>query len=268
MTGATGEVWGVWLHAVAREATPISVAGIGGAAVEVVRAAGLCAFVSRAVAGDDDAAVLRERLEDPSWLGRAAFEHHRVVEAVAAAGPVVPASLATVYHDESGLAAALERHRGELAAALDRVAGRTEWGVKAYERADAPAGSGAAPAATGGGPGLAYLNRRRAELSARDRRHQEAADAAAAVHDRLSHRAVAAALHPPQDRRVSGEPDPMVLNGAYLVDDERTEDFEREVRALARGQAALRLRLTGPWPPYSFVPALAAAPHAQGDRQA
>lgn len=247
------DTWRLWLHGVARDRVAVTVAGVGDAPVRAVSAAGLCAYVSPAPADVSGAGELRAHLEDPAWVARTAFEHHRVVAELAAAGPVVPAGLATVYRDDTRLAATLERHAAGLTGALDRVAGRTEWGVKGYVRSEPPA---AAPATTAGGPGAAYLERRRAELNARERRHDEAVRDADAVHAALARRADAVHLHAPQDRRLTGDPEVMVLNGAYLVQDTRAEAFAAAVRSLGATYPGISLRLTGPWPPYSFVPAI------------
>ncbi|MFF5228323.1 GvpL/GvpF family gas vesicle protein [Dactylosporangium sp. NPDC000521] len=250
------EEWMLWLYAVARDPVPVAVAGIGDAPVRAVDAAGLQAFVSPAPAGLSDAEALQAHLEDPEWVARSAVEHHRVVAALASAGPVVPAGLATVYSDESRLTASLGRYAAGLTDALDRVAGRTEWGVKGYVRG----GPVSVPETRAGGPGAAYLQRRRAELSARERRHDEAVRDADAAHAALAHQADGARRHAPQDRRLTGEPEAMVLNGAYLVPDARAEAFAAAVDALAAEYPTITLRLTGPWPPYSFVPALGMEP--------
>ncbi|MEV0129376.1 GvpL/GvpF family gas vesicle protein [Dactylosporangium sp. NPDC050688] len=246
------DAWRLWLHGVARDQVPVAVAGIGDAPVRAVRAAGLCAYVSPAPTGVSGAGELRAHLEDPAWVARTAFEHHRVVAELAAAGPVVPAGLATVYRDDTRLAATLERYATGLTGALDRVAGRTEWGVKGYVRR----GPAPEPATTAGGSGTAYLERRRAELTAREHRHDDAVRDADAVHAALARRADAAHLHAPQDRRLTGEPEVMVLNGAYLVQDAQAEAFAAAVRTLGATYPGITLRLTGPWPPYSFVPSI------------
>ncbi|MGI5176701.1 GvpL/GvpF family gas vesicle protein [Dactylosporangium sp. CA-152071] len=246
----------LWLYAVARDSVPVEVAGIGDAPVRAVHAAGLCAFVSTAPAGLSDAGALQARLEDAEWVARTAVEHHRVVAALASAAPVVPAGLATVCRDEARITATLVRHAAGLTGALDRVTGRTEWGVKGYVRG----GPAPVPETRAGGAGTAYLERRRAELSARDRRHDEAARDADAAHAELARRADGAHRHAPQDRRLTGEPEAMVLNGAYLVPNERAAAFATAVDALAARYPTITLRLTGPWPPYSFVPALGAEP--------
>ena len=65
--------------------------------------------------------------------------------------------------------------------------------------------------------------------------------------------AVAARCHPPQDPRLTGESARMVLNGAYLLDDEHIDEFLAAAAALDDRHPGLRVGVTGPWPPYSFA---------------
>ncbi|TMM16430.1 MAG: gas vesicle protein GvpFL, partial [Actinobacteria bacterium] len=102
-------------------------------------------------------------------------------------------------------------------------------------------------------PGTAYLRRRRAQLSAHERARNAAAMGAEAVHKALSTISEAARRHPPQDERLRGDPSWMILNGAYLVEDNRVDQFVETARALDDEHPGLRLELTGPWPPYSFA---------------
>jgi hypothetical protein len=48
----------------------------------------------------------------------------------------------------------------------------------------------------------------------------------------------------------------MVLNAAYLVDVDAVEGFRAAAAGLEarHGELGARLQLTGPWPPYNFVP--------------
>ncbi|NYF55600.1 GvpL/GvpF family gas vesicle protein [Micromonospora purpureochromogenes] len=245
---------GAWLHGVVRDPDPAALAavpGMDGGPVRAVRAAGLAAVVSAAPLTEYGEEALRRNLEDLAWLERAARAHHAVVDALSRAGAVVPARLATVHHDDTRVAAMLAERQAELAAALHRLTGRGEWGVKGYvvpgalPRTEATGG--------GGGAGAAYLRRRRAELTARDQGQRIAGEAAAAVHAALAGYAAAARRHAPQDRRLSGAPTAMVLNGAYLVETAGVEGFAALVRELADRHPEIRLELTGPWPPYSFV---------------
>ncbi|MET7427057.1 GvpL/GvpF family gas vesicle protein [Dactylosporangium sp. NPDC005555] len=248
---------GVWLHAVTRDADPCGLdglTGIGGCAVRTVQAGGLVAVVSSVDLAQFGEEPLRRNLEDLDWLETVARAHHTVVEAVGRSRPVVPARLTTVYRDDAGLRAMLEQRRGDFDAVLDRVSGRTEWGVKMYA---APTASASEPSGTSSSgtvrPGTAYLQRRRAQLSAEDQRWQLAVAGAEEVHAALTGCAAAARRHPPQDRRLTGRTEPMLLNGAYLVELRDSGRFGDAVTAQAARHPGLHLELTGPWPPYSFV---------------
>jgi hypothetical protein len=48
--------------------------------------------------------------------------------------------------------------------------------------------------------------------------------------------------------------DRMILNGAYLVERTREQEFDEAVKALSRKyEEVLSFKYTGPWPPYNFV---------------
>ncbi|WP_248961560.1 GvpL/GvpF family gas vesicle protein [Sphaerisporangium perillae] len=317
---------GTYLYAVTRQedrADPAALSGlegVTGAPVRAITHAGLVAYVSTVPLEEFGEEPLRRSLEDLDWVGETARAHHRVVEAVAETAATAPVRLVTVYSGDDQVRDMLDRRRGEFAAILAQVAGRREWGVKAYaDRPAAPAASGTAhptptsktsptsgtagtsatsetagtPATSGtsgtagtsatsgtsavsetsGGlagreppstkPGTEYLRRRKASLRSRDQAWREAAERAERIHAALADVAVASTRHRPQDPQLSGREEWMLLNGAYLVDEERREEFAATLEAL-RGPG-VQLELTGPWAPYSFT-ALEAAGAAPEDR--
>ncbi|TWH66878.1 GvpL/GvpF family gas vesicle protein [Micromonospora olivasterospora] len=148
---ASGADAGCWLHGVVRAAEPTllgGITGMGGGPVRAVPGVGLVAVVSAAPLTEYGEEPLRRNLEDLTWLERAARTHHEVVAALARAGAVVPARLATVYRDEGGVGRLLAERGAGLAATLDRLTGRTEWGVKGYvgPAANPPSAPAGAPA--------------------------------------------------------------------------------------------------------------------------
>jgi hypothetical protein len=118
------------------------------------------------------------------------------------------------------------------------------------ERQSPPAGpAGGAPSR----PGAAYLLRRKAELSASEDAKRAAAASAADLHAALSGLAAAAQVRPPQGPQLTGGAGQMIFNGAYLVANEHSADWSAAVKDLADRHPAIRVELTGPWPPYSFA---------------
>jgi hypothetical protein len=150
-----------------------------------------------------------------------------------------------------------------FAAALYQVKARVEWGVKVY--AAPPGNAPAAPAAgsaresgravpgAAASPGAAYLRRRREALSADNDARSATLASADTIHATLGRLATAVQLRPPQAPQLSGQAARMALNAAYLVDEDRSEDFAAAVSSLAQQHPAVSIELTGPWPPYSFV---------------
>jgi hypothetical protein len=266
-----GQDRGVWLHAIGRDLDPAGLtglSGVGGGPVRAISSAGLDAVVSVVDLAEFGEDALRSNLEDIAWLESTARAHHRVVTAAGGLGPVVPARLATMYHRPAGVADLLAERRRQLTTALDRLVGRAEWGVQAFAVSEASAAAGVpADEAAAGGAGTAYLRRRRAQLAARESGQQAALASAEAVHAVLAARAGAAAQHRPQDRRLSGEPGAMLLNGAYLVEARRATEFADVVTGLAQRHPAIRLKLTGPWPPYSFAALDLSTPAKQQERR-
>jgi len=248
----------VWVYAVADDAAPLFTGGpigVGGGAVRPLSAAGLTAIVGSVAESEFGEAALRQNLEDLDWLERTARAHHEVIETVAKERPLVPMRLATVYSSDEAAAGMLQDRAADLRQALTRLAGRSEWGVKAYVAMPDDTASGQEPETDGpvSGPGAAYLRRRRTQLAARRDARQEAVASAEAVHAELDRISASARLYPPQSPEIAGHSGSMVLNAAYLVADDRAEEFGAAVTELAVRHGTLQLTLTGPWPAYSFV---------------
>jgi hypothetical protein len=227
-----------------------AIPGVNGAPVRRIISGGLAAVVSSVDAARFSEEALRRRLEDLQWLEETARAHHAVVASVAPAGPVAPVRLATVYVDDENVRALLQERAAAFRAALDRIRGRTEWGVKAFVVPSDDAGE-SQQITDAAKPGTSYLMRRRAERDRAARGLQDAVDAAEAVHREISAVAVASRRHPPQDPRLSGKREEMVLNAAYLVDEAGATALPRLVED--RDVQGVRLELTGPWVPYSFT---------------
>ena len=250
----TAECGWVWMYGVAGDdlgAFADGAAGVGGAPPRTITAAGLTAIVGDVGDREFGEVALRRNLEDLDWLAGTARAHHAVLEAAAGRGPVVPMRLATVFASDAGVTGTLQERADDLRGALSLVRARSEWGVKAYAVKPAdPAGESEGLAT---GPGTAYLQRRRAQLTASRDARSEALASARAVYAELGRFAVSSRLYPPHAPGLAGQQTPMVLNAAYLVADERAGEFRAAVADLTGGHRFVQLALTGPWPAYSFA---------------
>lgn len=247
---------GVYLYAVTWGGEPpAGLRGVVDGEVRTVVRGPLTAHVSDVPLDRFGEEPLRRLLEDLDWVEGVARAHHRVVEALAASRPTAPVRLVTVYTGDDQVGDLLDRRHDDFAEILSHIAGRREWGVKAYLRREAahPAARAASQAAEpeGDSPGVAYLRRRRESLRGREDLWRTAAEQAERLHAALGEIAVACRRHRPQDPRLSGRSETMVLNGAYLVDPAREEEFAETADAFR--DRVLDVERTGPWAPYSFT---------------
>jgi hypothetical protein len=151
----------------------------------------------------------------------------------------------------------VHRRRRAIERRLTHVAGRSEWGVQArIEPEGGPAARQARAAVRreteGLSPGTRFLELRRRQREATRGQAAGVRAAAASLYRALARHADDARQRPLV--AVDGRP-ALLLDAAYLVPRARAALFRRTVRAHTARVAdrGLRVRLTGPWPPYSFV---------------
>jgi hypothetical protein len=170
--------------------------------------------------------------------------HHAVVRAASDSGTPLPVRFGAWAPDHEALVRRIERHRGELEAALAAVQGRAEFGLTIEDDGAATletARSGKAPE-----DGRAYMRELSRHYAGR-RRYKERRDA---VLESLRETLAELGL----DERVRRLSPPGLLSVAHLV----ARSHEARYRALVEGfvrehARGIRVHLSGPWPPYSFV---------------
>lgn len=204
--------------------------GVDGSAVELLEAGGLGLWISAEAGG---AATLQR-----------AQEHDRVVRAALRSATPLPIRYGTRFADADRAAETLREKREEFLAALERVSGRVEMGIRVRWTAPDPRGAGAPPPAAG--PGRAYLEARRREREERERVRALAEEVVVGVERRF------AELELPAARLLLPEPG-VAGTLAHLVRRSALRRYRERV-AEARGELPhLELLLSGPWAPYSFV---------------
>jgi hypothetical protein len=220
--------------------------------VTILREGALAAVASQVPLEEFDEARLRENLADMSWVEATARAHEAVLDRVCEQVTAIPMRMCTVYRTEGGVREMLHREADALEQALDALAGKAEWGVKAFVSPDPAADRRAA----GDVSGAAYMERKRTERERRQRAMELANEAAVVIHERLGGLVSDAHVIPLQRPEASGHGGDMILNGVYLVDDEDVETFREEVDALRSEfePQGIEIVPTGPWPAYNFVP--------------
>jgi hypothetical protein len=255
----------IYLYAVRRAGGPPP-AGRGVASGDPIYAlpcGDLEAIVSRVPLAELGEAALEANLRDPVWLERVVRAHQDALDGLLPHGPIVPLRLATICSGELKVAELVAERAGALRASLAWLAGRAELGVKLFvhEAALAERVAEASPAVRtlrdeiGAKPaGAAYMLRRKLDKLAAAEVLRLSDACAAACHACLAELAVAQVRSPLRDR-APGSAELMLLNAAYLVDDERRAAFVGELERLRAeyGPLGFRFELSGPWPAYNFL---------------
>jgi hypothetical protein len=209
-------------------------------------------------------------LRDLAWVGPRVLRHQAVLEQAMRLAPILPARFGTLFSSLSVLGEFMERQRETILRFLQRVSDQTEWALKGLldrARAEEEVCRQQRTGATGvpvSSPGLAYLRDQQLRLKARWELEDQLAGACGAILDELVALASEACSRPLLSRETTGVDQEMVLNWAFLVPRHAAADFQQRVGQANAGQAltGLTFRVSGPWPPYSFCPALEAPPAA------
>jgi len=214
---------------------------------------GLWAVVSEVPLSKYGPAQIERGLRNLEWVAEVAIAHEAVVEQFAArrGTTVIPMKLFTMFTSAQRAVADLRARRQTLTAALRRVRGCDEWGVRLVRASRESLTSTTVPPPRERS-GLAFLAaKKHARDVARDVVRQMS-DAVEAAYDLL------APLSRDSRRRTDfpeSAATPPLLDAAFLVPATRKASFRAAAKraAAACRASGVELTLSGPWPAYNFV---------------
>src|SRR5689334_11126905 len=109
---------------------PGGLVGIGPTRLLRIGERGLWAVVADASPSLYGEEAVNARLRDLEWVSRAAVAHEAVVESFLKSAAVLPMKLFTLFTNDARAIDHFSRQERTIAAALERVAGHDEWGVR------------------------------------------------------------------------------------------------------------------------------------------
>lgn len=194
---------------------------------------------------------LEAALRDMQWVGEVAVAHEAVVEHFARArgATVIPMKLFTMFSTIDRAVEDVKSRRAAISAALARVRGCAEWGVRATKRSGVAAQAAKASRSSSGAAFLA------AKKQARDDARAALLASAEAAEEALALLAPLARATRRRETEPQGAVAPPLLDAAFLVPAAALTRFKSAARRAAANcaRAGADLTLTGPWPPYNFV---------------
>jgi hypothetical protein len=181
----------------------------------------------------------------------AVVRHDAVVRAANERVTSLPVRFGAWAPDRTVLVGRIQRRRAELEAALAAVSGCVELGVTVEDTSGSERDEGQREASDPvallgqGANGKAYLRQLSRHYAGRRRRRAERA----VLLERLRSAAGPLAI----DERVHRPPRPALLAVAHLVARSEVERYRERLDEFAHEHDATRVRVSGPWPPYSFA---------------
>ena len=234
-------------------AVPVYVYGVVGADAPVPDVTGIDAQRLRLITSDRVGAIVSDVPGAVPAFGREALTAHSdVLEALIAAATVLPMRFGVVMDDDAAVRDdLLERHRDDLLAQLDRLAGRVELSLRAtYEEAPLLREILATE------PQIRALHEANRGSYLEQVRLGEMIAAAVEARRRRDADEILSSLAPLAEDYQVGEPrhERMALTASFLISREGIADFDAAVDDVGRRQKhRMRLRYVGPLPPHSFV---------------
>lgn len=227
-------------------------------------ARGIQAVVSQVSLAEFGQQELEANLEDMQWVEDKVCAHQTILESLLDTHTVVPMRFCTIYRSEDRVQEMLAQHYDRLVETLTRLEGKQEWGIKLYcdqtllsqqveqvsDRVEAFKAEIEQESS-----GAAYFMKKKMAALIEEEVERLTDDYAQSSHDRLSSYAEEVVINALRDKQLTGREETMVLNGAYLVDEQRLADFRAALEELQEdhGNLGFEYELTGPWPPYSFT---------------
>jgi hypothetical protein len=206
-----------------------------------------------------------ERMRDLAWIGPRVIRHQEVVAGLMRHSSVLPARFGTIFSSLANLEKVLQWHYDTIDGFLTRIKDQEEWAVKglldrhgAQEKLFSLNLAREAESLEGLSPGKRYFEEQRLRAAGNQELQRWLQEVCREVWTDLRNCAADARERRILSREVTGSDQDMVWNWALLVPEKVVPGFKARLRDANARYAGhgLVLECTGPWPPYSFTPAL------------
>lgn len=224
---------------------------------------GIYAIVNKVNESEFGEENLKRNLADLEWIKVKASIHEKAIEGVMKNTCVIPFKFATIFNTEDNLKTMLSQHLEEFKDIFKKLEDKEEWGVKIYcdleklkeviiqedgeiSKLDKEINSSST--------GKAYLLKKKKEELLNLAVNKKLNEYGQVSFDRLKEKSTEVRINKLLPKEVTERNDEMILNSAFLINKDKTEDFLNIVENFRTKYTdkGLFFDCTGPWPPYNF----------------
>ncbi len=205
------------------------------------------------------------RLQDIEWVAPRAVNHQRAIEKISELSPILPAQFGVLFSSRDNLEKFVCDNQLEILEFLSMASDKNELGVKVYweslrakRRLMETQFAGRLAQLTTLSSGARYFKEKQLHSEIEKNSTERLRNLMVKISTILSN-----ISHSSRKRKVviddsSEEGRQIVANWAFLVEKARSDEFLSMVNDLNSNfsEDGISLRISGPWPPYSFVPGL------------
>jgi hypothetical protein len=279
-------VEGLYLYCIREKtegAPAISTRGIDGKAeVFTLPFHGLEAVISEASLEEFASEEIQKKaLENLNWIKEKAVAHERVIEEAMRKNDkilsVIPMRFGIIFKGKARLEETLNKDYSKIKEVLDRIRGKQEWSVKAYlkdrekfeqvikEKNGATKEKEKEIASLP--EGMAFFMEEELKEIISIEVDKELNRVIEGLFEILGKQAVSSIKSKTLGKELTGKREPMVLNSAYLILEEKIEDFKQGAEGLNQEiqPKGFYLEYSGPWPAYNFTSTPLCPPLVRGE---
>ena len=206
--------------------------------------------------------------EDLNWIKEKALAHERIIEEAMRendkALSLIPMRFGTLFKEKVSLEQTLNKDYTKIREVLERIRGKQEWSVKVYlkdrrkfeqvikeknetikemERkiVDLP-------------EGMAFFMEEELKEVIYEELDKALNNIVEGLFEYFKKQSIASVKNKILEKELTGRQEPMVFNVAYLISEEKIEDFNKDAQRLNQEIQAngFCLEYSGPWPAYNF----------------
>jgi len=217
----------------------------------------------------DSGAIQIKAQEDLTWIKEKAVIHERVIEEAMKKDDkilaLIPMRFGTIFKEEARLKETLDKDYEKIKQVFDKIIGKQEWCLKVYlkdkkifeqmikevneaikekerEIASLP-------------EGMAFFMEEELKEIVSKEMDKELNNIVEVLFESLKKQAVQSRRNKILEKELTGRREPMVLNAAYLIPEEKIEEFKKEAERLKQEiqEKGFYPEYSGPWPAYDFT---------------
>ena len=219
--------------------------------------------------------IQKKAQEDLKWIKERGVVHERVIEEAmrkptrSAGGhdkvlSLIPMRFGAIFKEEARLEEILNKDYSKIKEVLERIRGKQEWSIKAYlrvrekfeqmikEKNETIKEKEKEIAALD--EGMAFFMEEELKEVISKEVNKELNNIVEILFKNLGKQAVGSTKSRILEKELTGRREPMVLNAAYLIPEEKVKNFKEEVENLNQ-QIQIKgfyLEYSGPWPVFNF----------------